>query len=429
MKKQILRILSMLCLLALGMSGFPALAAAETLTLATPRLAIAVEEWVDLSGLVLSGKVTGWTSSDATVLKVAADGSATGLKVGQATLTAKGANNQIATCTVTVGYYSGIDVSYAQTIDWEVFSRQGMSFAIFRSSYGWYDPVADAKEDYEFQLDEKFRANVAGAKQYGMPFGIYHYSYADSVADAEAEAEYLLTLLERCGVTPADLKLPIAYDVEHNTTKYPCLDNLLAMGKTKATEVMMAFFQKLQNAGYRTALYSSKSYLNDLFDLKALTQNGVRLWMAWFPKNGEYKDQDGKIYTVQDPPTLQGYKPYMWQYSETGKVAGVERLSTDPAQVDTVDLDVLYMSEMMLHRPNQKPDVPIIPPDPTLMGDVDGSGEVAPADALMALQASTGKVALTEAQTLAADVDRSKTVTPNDALMILQYATKKISSF
>ncbi|MGI6265140.1 MAG: discoidin domain-containing protein [Acutalibacteraceae bacterium] len=61
-----------------------------------------------------------------------------------------------------------------------------------------------------------------------------------------------------------------------------------------------------------------------------------------------------------------------------------------------------------------------------LPGDVDESGEVTAADALMALQAATGKIALADARTAAADVDGVPGVSAADALMILQAATGKI---
>lgn len=62
-------------------------------------------------------------------------------------------------------------------------------------------------------------------------------------------------------------------------------------------------------------------------------------------------------------------------------------------------------------------------------GDVDGDGDVTANDALLALQAATGKVTLSESALLAAEADGEGAVTANDALMILQYATKKIQSF
>lgn len=64
-------------------------------------------------------------------------------------------------------------------------------------------------------------------------------------------------------------------------------------------------------------------------------------------------------------------------------------------------------------------------------GDVNGQNGVTAEDALLALQAATGKVSLTPAQYAAADVDADEEgkVTANDALLILQYATKKIGTF
>ena len=62
-------------------------------------------------------------------------------------------------------------------------------------------------------------------------------------------------------------------------------------------------------------------------------------------------------------------------------------------------------------------------------GDVDGKDGVTAADALLALQAATNKITLTDRQVLAANVDGEGGVTANDALLILQRATKKITSF
>ncbi len=71
--------------------------------------------------------------------------------------------------------------------------------------------------------------------------------------------------------------------------------------------------------------------------------------------------------------------------------------------------------------------VPVIPP--VIPGDVDGSGAVTAADALMALQAATGKIELDGDGIQAADVDGKAGITSSDALLILQYATKKIDRF
>lgn len=72
----------------------------------------------------------------------------------------------------------------------------------------------------------------------------------------------------------------------------------------------------------------------------------------------------------------------------------------------------------------------LVPAEPEIiLGDVDGKDGVTAADALLALQAATEKIHLTNGQALAADVDGKDGVTASDALLILQYATKKITAF
>lgn len=64
-----------------------------------------------------------------------------------------------------------------------------------------------------------------------------------------------------------------------------------------------------------------------------------------------------------------------------------------------------------------------------LLGDVNENGDVSAEDALLALQAATGKIQLLPSQADVADVDGIAGITANDALMVLQYATKKITAF
>lgn len=66
---------------------------------------------------------------------------------------------------------------------------------------------------------------------------------------------------------------------------------------------------------------------------------------------------------------------------------------------------------------------------PLQKGDVDANGDISAADALLALQAATGKLKLTDTQQSTADVDEKDGVTSSDALLILQFATQKIRRF
>ncbi len=67
--------------------------------------------------------------------------------------------------------------------------------------------------------------------------------------------------------------------------------------------------------------------------------------------------------------------------------------------------------------------------EPYTLGDVDENGSVTAADALLALQIATHKIAPSDDQLFTANVDGSGEITANDALLILQKATKKIDSF
>lgn len=86
-------------------------------------------------------------------------------------------------------------------------------------------------------------------------------------------------------------------------------------------------------------------------------------------------------------------------------------------------------------KPGNSPDigftlghVSLVKKNVRTMGDVDGKDGVTASDALLALQAATGKVVLDALAAPAADVDGQTGVTAADALLILQCATGKIGS-
>lgn len=65
--------------------------------------------------------------------------------------------------------------------------------------------------------------------------------------------------------------------------------------------------------------------------------------------------------------------------------------------------------------------------DDYALGDVNLDGRITSSDALLALQASVGKITLESARQNAADVDKDGSITATDALLILQYSVGKIS--
>ena len=77
----------------------------------------------------------------------------------------------------------------------------------------------------------------------------------------------------------------------------------------------------------------------------------------------------------------------------------------------------------------EKRETRVIPALEVMLGDTDGNSIIMASDALLALQAATGKLELNQTQKAAADVNGDGEVGSDDALLILQYATQKIAAF
>lgn len=70
----------------------------------------------------------------------------------------------------------GIDVSqYQGTIDWERVKASGIDFAIIRCGYGMNQTDQD---------DNQWLRNVSECERLGIPYGVYLYSYANTVEKA-----------------------------------------------------------------------------------------------------------------------------------------------------------------------------------------------------------------------------------------------------
>lgn len=186
----------------------------------------------------------------------------------------------------------GIDVSWVQgDIDWEAVSRSGIDFAVIRAGRGDIDE-SGPKEDTHF------RQNIEGALQYGLDVGVYFYSYAETVEEAEQEAYFFLNLLEGYEIT-----FPVVVDMEEDGRR------------TDMTDVAEAFLETVSGGGYFPMLYSYQARLDNHFSDSLKDRYAV-----WIAKLGDSK-----------PNTDYGY--YIWQYSHEGKVNGIE---------GSVDYNVAY---------------------------------------------------------------------------------------
>ena len=199
--------------------------------------------------------------------------------------------------------HRGIDVSWAQGefVDWEKVAASGIEFAIIRAGRG------RAGKDNTMAEDVYFRRNIEEAQKYGIDVGVYFYSYATSVAEAEEEAQFFVDI-----ISGYKIQYPVILDLEENFQG--------EIGKKKLTNMIDAFFEVLMRNRYFPMLYSYKAWIEQYLDMTELDKYAV--WLAQVSNEVTY---DG------------GY--YIWQYSFTGKVNGIVDYKGD---LLPVDLDISY---------------------------------------------------------------------------------------
>ncbi len=179
--------------------------------------------------------------------------------------------------------YKGIDVSKWQgDINWSLVANAGIQFVMMRCSFGWG----------KGQKDKYFEKNYAGAKRVKIPVGVYHYSYATTVAEAKKEAELCLSVLKG-----KKLEYPVAYDMEENRVS--------ALGKEMVSQIAKAFCETMESNGYYVCIYANKHWLDNYFTDEIFKKYDI--WLAqWAEK-----------------PTFQ--KTYgIWQKTSRGRVNGIE---------------------------------------------------------------------------------------------------------
>lgn len=193
-------------------------------------------------------------------------------------------------------YKLGIDLSHHNTVtNWESVKRAGIEFAIIRTSYGW--------SDWDKQTDKRLKENINGAKAAGIPIGAYHYSYATTIQEAEKEADFFIEKLKGTA-----WEYPVFMDFEDK-----CQAQL---SKSQKTDVMLAFLQKVQNAGYYTGYYTFLNLQKDKIDNSRLGAH--ELWIAHWSDNCRCESPYG-----------------IWQYTSDGSVPGIEgRVDMNRCYVD-----------------------------------------------------------------------------------------------
>ena len=190
----------------------------------------------------------------------------------------------------------GIDVSKWQgDIDFSKLKSAGVEFVIIRigSSTGI---------NGENFIDSKFIQNIKNANSVGIPVGVYFYSYANSVDKAISDAKWIIE-----NIKDYKVELPIAFDWE-NWGSF----NTYELSFFGLTNMAKGFMDTVKDAGYDAMLYSSKTYLENIW-----MSVDYPVWLAHYTKNTNYA----------------GDYSY-WQICSNGRVDGIN---------GDVDIDIRYI--------------------------------------------------------------------------------------
>lgn len=186
----------------------------------------------------------------------------------------------------------GIDISkWNGKIDFQAVKNDGTDFLIIREGYGKENPS---------QVDKKFEENYKNAKAVGIPVGVYHYSYADSVEDARKEAQFCLK-----NIAGKQLEYPVCFDIEDRTQ--------LSLNNRQRTDICKAFCEEIEKAGYYAMIYCNLNWWNNYLNKDELRK--YDLWLAQWSEAA--------------PSVNCG----IWQYSDKGTIDGIS---------GNVDLNIAY---------------------------------------------------------------------------------------
>ena len=189
----------------------------------------------------------------------------------------------------------GIDVSKWQgDIDFKKVREAGAEFVMIR--IGYQDGF-----DGDYVIDPYFEKNIEEAKENNLQVGIYFYSYSNSIEESEKQAEWVIKNLKNY-----EIDLPVVYDWEVWSSF-----NSINASLYKFNLMAEIFLKKIENSGYSTMLYSSKNYLENIWELQ-----NYKTWLAHYTNKTNY---NGNY--------------YMWQMCSDGKIDGINGY---------VDIDILY---------------------------------------------------------------------------------------
>lgn len=195
----------------------------------------------------------------------------------------------------------GIDVSkWQEEINWKEVAEEGVEFVIIRMGY-------QNGFDGEVLIDPYFEQNIKGCQENNLPVAVYFSSYAKTSEEAKNQATWICKNLQNYNYS----NLSIAFDWE-NWSSF----NKLGISLTDINNISDTFMNECVNLGYKSMLYSSKTYLENVWK----NSNNYPVWLANYVSQTTYEG------------------PYnIWQFCQTGIINGISGY---------VDINVMYENKM-----------------------------------------------------------------------------------
>ena len=190
----------------------------------------------------------------------------------------------------TVTSHKGIDVSkYQGDIDWNAVREEGIEYAFIRLGLRGY-------ESGKIVLDDFYDANMKGANEAGVRAGVYFFTQAVTVEEAQEEAAFVIEHL-----AGYDVSCPVVFDVERISGGKGRADQIT---REERTAITIAFCEAVKAAGYTPMIYGNVVCFTQLLDMPQL--NDYEKWYAFY---------DDYMYMPYDVTC--------WQYTEKGRVDGI----------------------------------------------------------------------------------------------------------
>ena len=202
-----------------------------------------------------------------------------------------------------------VDISeFQQGINFNKMKNDGIKAIIIRAGYG--------RE--KSQKDTMFESHYKNAKSENMMIGVYWYSYADSVGDAEKEAKACLECINN-----KSLDMPIYYDLEDPSQ--------MKLGKAKLTEIAERFCETIKKSGYGAGVYANLNWFNNYLDYDKLKKK-YSIWLAQYNSVNELSCD-------------------IWQNSSSGRVNGYN---------GRLDTNVIYNEDIFSGKSDTKVEKPTL---------------------------------------------------------------------